>query len=491
MDIQKRLIALADTPFRDFNAKLIPTVDKKTVIGIKTPLLKQLAKELVSTGEHKVFLDDLPHTYFEENQLHAFIISEMKDFDDVLGEVIRFLPFVDNWATCDQMVPRAFAKQPEAVLEQVESWLKSGHVYTVRFAMGHLMRYFLDARFDNRYHEMVAAVTSNEYYINMMAAWYFATALAKQYDATLPYLQNECLTTWVHNKTIQKARESYRVIDAHKAELKNLVRRSYGMNVLLSLCRELKMPDEVITALKGIKDPPDETLVRGLLSRTTFESATKALLEYEDRDGMEKLHVMLSAAVRSREKYIQRGIPNRIYLDTFGCFKRFIGEYKASYGTYAFDRAFWCGRQTSLSLFRLGALEYEMIEEGGLPMISIHIPSDASLTPMSVDASLAEAEAFFNTFEPMYGNVPYVCHSWLLSPALEDILPVTANLIQFRRRFDIGGVHTQDESYKMWVFGDPRLAPCDFAENTTLQRGIKQFVLGGGKVGSAYGTLKK
>ncbi len=224
MDIQKQLFELQDLAFRDFNAKLIPNIDRKTVIGVRTPQLKVLAKELYKSGEYAPFLRALPHQYFEENQLHAFILSQIPDFETATDELERFLPYVDNWATCDQLVLKAIAKRPERMLDKIEVWLASDRVYTVRFAIGLLMRYFLDGRFSAEYLEKVAAVRSDEYYINMMIAWYFATALAKQYDAALPYFQEKCLSQWTHNKAIQKARESYRVTDAHKAELKGLKR---------------------------------------------------------------------------------------------------------------------------------------------------------------------------------------------------------------------------------------------------------------------------
>ncbi len=220
--IQKRLISLSDESFRDFNARLMPTVDKNTVIGVKTPLIKAMAKEIFKSREYKEFLSELPHKYFEENQLHAFIVSQIKDFDDALFELERFLPYIDNWATCDQLVMNAFSKSPERILPSIDKWLKSSRTYTIRFAIGQLMRYFLDERFSLEYSDRVAAVISGEYYVNMMSAWYFTTALAKQYDAALPYFKEGRLSAWVHNKAIQKARESYRVTDARKEELLKL-----------------------------------------------------------------------------------------------------------------------------------------------------------------------------------------------------------------------------------------------------------------------------
>ncbi len=226
MQTEERLMALGDPAFREFNVKLIPSVDPKTVIGVKTPLIRQLARELIKSGEWKTFVCDLPHKWFEENQVHALILSELRDEMVVRAELERFLPFIDNWATCDQLIPKVFAKQPEMLLGDIKRWMASEHMYTVRFAIGLLMRHFLDERFDTVYADMVAAVRSEAYYVNMMAAWYFATALAKQYDAVLPYLEESRLPVWVHNKTIRKATESYRVTEAHKRYLKGLVRAS-------------------------------------------------------------------------------------------------------------------------------------------------------------------------------------------------------------------------------------------------------------------------
>ncbi len=224
IDIKARLFDHSDEKFRDFSARLIPSVPSERVIGVKTPALRALSRELIKSGDAEIFLRELPHAYFEEDQLHAFIISEIRDFDLALTELERFLPYIDNWATCDQLIPRAIAREPERALKNVDIWLESGETYTVRFAIGVLMRYFLDERFDISYVDRVAAVKSEEYYVNMMCAWYFATALAKQYDAILPYFYNKKLPVWVHNRSIQKARESYRVAAEHKRELEALKR---------------------------------------------------------------------------------------------------------------------------------------------------------------------------------------------------------------------------------------------------------------------------
>ena len=221
-DIQKELFSLQDEKYRDFQAKLMPTIAPEKMIGVRTPELRKLAKKLAKEPDIDLFLDTLPHDYFDENQLHAFIISEMKDYDKCLERLNAFLPYVDNWATCDQMSPKIFKKHKMELVQQIEEWIESDYTYTVRFAIGMLMEHFLDDEFDIVYTDMVADVHSEEYYINMMIAWYFATALAKQYDAIVPYLLEQRLDTWTHNKTIQKAVESYRITPEQKKYLKTL-----------------------------------------------------------------------------------------------------------------------------------------------------------------------------------------------------------------------------------------------------------------------------
>jgi len=221
-DIQKVLFNNQDNEYRDFQSKLIPNVDKSYFIGVRTPILRKYAKELAKSGDISGFLSELPHKYFDENQLHAFIISEIKDYDICIAEIERFLPFVDNWATCDQLSPKCFKKNKQKLLEKIIIWIKSDKTYTARFAIGMLMSHFLDDEFDEKYLAMVSAVESEEYYVNMMKAWYFATALAKQYDKTLPYIENRVLDKWTHNKTIQKAVESYRITPEQKEYLKTL-----------------------------------------------------------------------------------------------------------------------------------------------------------------------------------------------------------------------------------------------------------------------------
>ena len=211
--ITQKLIALADAPYRDFTAALIPTVDKARIIGVRTPAMRSLAKELLKNESEKTmaFLEELPHYYYEENNLHAFIIAELKDFEQVMKYTERFLPYIDNWATCDTFAPKIFLKYPEEVLSYVLKWLKSNETYTVRYAIGVLLSNYLDKHFKTTHLDWVAAIRSEEYYINMMIAWYFATALAKQYKATIPYIEAKTLTPFVQNKTIQKARESLRI----------------------------------------------------------------------------------------------------------------------------------------------------------------------------------------------------------------------------------------------------------------------------------------
>ena len=221
-EIRQELFNLQDLKYRDFQAKLIPTVNPETVIGVRTPALRSYAKELVKREDISEFLGGLPHEYFDENQLHAFIISLIKDFERCISEVNRFLPYIDNWATCDQLSPKVFKKHKTELLEYIKKWINSSETYTVRFGIGMLMEHFLDEDFDVSYAETVSKIRSDEYYINMMIAWYFATALAKHYDAVLPFIEKKSLDKWTHNKAIQKAVESYRITPEQKSYLKNL-----------------------------------------------------------------------------------------------------------------------------------------------------------------------------------------------------------------------------------------------------------------------------
>ena len=219
--IQKQLIAMGEEEYREFSARLIPTVAKSSVIGIRMPLLRKYAK---SMEDQDAFLNDLPHTYFEENNLHAFLIERERDFNKCIERLDAFLPYVDNWSTCDSMKPKVLQKEPERLLPHIKRWLSTGETYTVRYAINLLMSFYLDDHFCEEYLILVASVHSEEYYVNMMRAWYFATALAKQYETALPYLESKKLDEWTHNKTIQKAIESRRVPEEHKVYLKTLKR---------------------------------------------------------------------------------------------------------------------------------------------------------------------------------------------------------------------------------------------------------------------------
>ena len=222
MEVKQELFFLQDEKYRVFMSRLLPTVDPDTVIGVRTPALRKYAGELLKKEEGSVFLQDLPHRYFEENQLHAFMVSGIRDYRTCMEALCRFLPYVDNWATCDQMSPKVFRKHKQELRGKIQEWIGTGRTYTIRFAVGMLMQHFLDEDFDPAYPEIVAGIRSDEYYVNMMIAWYFATALAKQYDAVLPYLEERRLDVWTHNKTIQKAAESYRITTEQKAYLKSL-----------------------------------------------------------------------------------------------------------------------------------------------------------------------------------------------------------------------------------------------------------------------------
>lgn len=221
-EIYKELTAKQDVKYRDFQVKLIPTVPAESVIGVRTPELKKYAKSLVKNDAIQDFLDILPHKYFDECQLHAFIISEIKDYDRCLREVERFLPYIDNWATCDQLSPKVFKKHRGELINNIKEWISSDKTYTVRFGVGMLMEHYLDEDYYISYPEMVSELRSDEYYINMMIAWYFATALAKQYDTILPFIEERRLDTWTHNKAIQKSVESYRITPEQKEYLKSL-----------------------------------------------------------------------------------------------------------------------------------------------------------------------------------------------------------------------------------------------------------------------------
>ena len=223
-EIQDRLFALQDPEYRLFQSRLMPTVDPARVIGVRTPDLRKLSRELAGTEQAAAFVRQLPHDYYEENNLHGLLIASLRDYGETVAALESFLPHVDNWATCDLLHPRAFDKCPEALPDQLFRWLQSDGTYTVRFAMGMLMSLYLDEAFRPRYADWVAGVKSEEYYVNMMAAWYFATALAKRWDDVFPYLTDHRLPVWTHNKAIQKAIESRRISPEQKQILRSLKR---------------------------------------------------------------------------------------------------------------------------------------------------------------------------------------------------------------------------------------------------------------------------
>lgn len=225
-EVLEELKKLHDDGYRKMQITIIPNIDENAIIGVRTPALRALAKEFSKREDISIFLNDLPHKYFEENQLHSFILSTMKDMDTCVRLVDEFLPYVDNWATCDQLSPKVFKKNKATLLEYIDKWLKSDQIYVKRFAIGMLMEHFLNEDFKTSYLTKVAKIRSSEYYLNMMIAWYFATALAKQYDSTLPFIEQQKLDKWTHNKTIQKAVESYRITPEQKAYLKTLKRKT-------------------------------------------------------------------------------------------------------------------------------------------------------------------------------------------------------------------------------------------------------------------------
>ena len=224
MKIQKELFSLQDKEYMKFLSKLTPNVSEDTIIGVRIPEIRKLAKKLVKNNEYEDFLKELPHKYYDENLLHGAIISESKDFEKCIKLLDNFLPFVDNWAVCDTISPKIFKKYKKELIEKIKEWSQSDKTYTCRFGVEMLMTHFLDEDFKKEYLEMVANIHSEEYYVKMVIAWFFATALAKQWDYAVIYLENNRLDVWVHNKTIQKARESLRISLEKKEYLKKLKR---------------------------------------------------------------------------------------------------------------------------------------------------------------------------------------------------------------------------------------------------------------------------
>lgn len=221
-EITAKLFELQDLEYREFHSNLVPTKDPDAIIGVRVPHLRKLAKELIKEMDVTPFLKELPHQYNEENVLHAFIIEAIKDYDECLLELNQFLPYVDNWAVCDSLKPKVFKKHLDELVDEIQGWIESTQTYTIRFGIEMLMNFYLDEKFSAKYLDMVAGVKSEEYYVNMMIAWYFATALAKQYDATIKIIEAGVLDKWTHNKTIQKAIESYRITPEQKEYLRGL-----------------------------------------------------------------------------------------------------------------------------------------------------------------------------------------------------------------------------------------------------------------------------
>ena len=216
------LMTLKDDKLRDFQAKLIPTVDINTIIGIKTDVLRKIAKDMIKNNEAEAFIKKLPHQYFEENQIHAFILSELKDYNKCIEEIDIFLDYVDNWATCDQMSPKIFKKHLEELRIKILEWINSNQTYRIRFGVSMLLEFYLGEYFKESDLELVGNIKSEEYYVNMMIAWYFSTALVKQYDYAIKVIEDKLLSKFCHNKTIQKAIESYRISDEKKTYLRSL-----------------------------------------------------------------------------------------------------------------------------------------------------------------------------------------------------------------------------------------------------------------------------
>ena len=226
MSVYERLLSYQDEKYIEFQSKLVPNIDKNTIIGVKTPQMKEIVKEIFGTEEATDFLKVLPHKYYEENLVHFFLIAKIKEFDECVKEVERFLPYIDCWPVCDQGSPMVFKKNHDKLLPLIKKWIKSKHVYTARFGIRMLMNEFLNDDFKEEYLEWVASKNGDDYYLKMMVAWFFATALAKQYDSAIKYIEDKRLDPWIQQKTIQKAIESYRVSDEHKEYLKKLRNKS-------------------------------------------------------------------------------------------------------------------------------------------------------------------------------------------------------------------------------------------------------------------------
>lgn len=220
--IQERLFTLQDLEYRNFHSKLMPTVNKEKIIGVRTPVLRKLAKEINNSDLKAEFLKTLPHKYYEEDNLHAFLIEQIKDFDECISALDDFLLHIDNWATCDMMTPRILEKYPDKLYLKIQEWINSSHTYTVRFGVVILMKFFMNEHLDKKHLSLLLTINSDEYYVNMAIAWYLATALASNWDMVIPYIEKQKFDKWIHNKTIQKAIDSYRITQDQKTYLKTL-----------------------------------------------------------------------------------------------------------------------------------------------------------------------------------------------------------------------------------------------------------------------------
>lgn len=220
--MKDKLLKLQDIKYKSFQERLIPNIDKNVIIGIKIPVLRKLAKEMIKDESYIEFLDSLPHVYLEENLLHAILVSELKDYDQCIFRLNLFLPYIDNWEVCDIISPKVFKNNNIKLIDEIKKWLNSKDEYIIRFGIEILMMYYLDDNFDISYHDLVSKIRSSDYYVNMMIAWYFATALAKKWDISIKYIEENKLDKWTHNKTIQKAIESYRITKEQKEYLRQL-----------------------------------------------------------------------------------------------------------------------------------------------------------------------------------------------------------------------------------------------------------------------------
>ncbi len=222
MSIYEKLSEVKDDEYKEFQAKLVPNISPDVILGVRTPDMRKIAKEMYGTPEGDSFLKELPHRYYEENLVHFFMIARIKDFDECISAVEAFLPYVDCWPVSDQSSPAVFKKNHQKLIPYIKKWIASDHVYTARFGLRILMNEYLGEDFKDEYLELAASKEGDDYYLKMMIAWYFATALAKRYDETIPYIEERRLDEWVHRKSIQKALESYRVSDEHKEYLRSL-----------------------------------------------------------------------------------------------------------------------------------------------------------------------------------------------------------------------------------------------------------------------------